>query len=558
MGGSLPFSAEGRAVHWSALDGETFDLLVVGGGITGVATAHDAACRGLSVALAEAGDFARGTSSRSSRLIHGGLRYLETLDLGLVSEALAERGRLLRLAPHLVHPLAFLFPVYRDDEVGPLKLWAGMWLYDVLALFRNIELHRMLGRGATLRQEPELRRDGLRAGALYYDAQVDDARLTLAVARAAHEAGARTVSHAEVVEFLRDVSGTIAGARLRDGRSGEEKEVRARAVLSAAGPWTDQVRRLADPGVSPRLRPTKGVHIVLPRARVRNREAIIFRSALDGRVMFVLPWGDLAYVGTTDTDLGSVPDEPRASPEDIAYLLQSANALLPDVRLSTEDVVSTWAGVRPLLAPEGEVGLSESQTSREHDVWRDPSGLVCIAGGKLTTYRVMAKDAADYVAGLLRREHGIESGQCFTEHLPLPGAPEEDWEPFRSRVRARAKKLRLSTATADHLARAYGTGALDLLGAIEREPALGEPILPSLRYVRAEIPYAVREEMPLSLEDLLQRRLHLFYEAPDGGLGAAPEIAARMAAAPGIGWDAEEVSAQLERYRQAVESARPR
>lgn len=556
---TLRFSPTTRALQWEALDQETFDVLVIGGGITGVAIARDAACRGLSVALVEARDFAHGTSSRSSRLIHGGLRYLETLDFGLVFEALNERRRLFRLAPHLVHPLPFLFPVFRGDEMGPLKLRAGMWLYDALALFRNIETHRMLDREATLRQEPSLRGEGLRGAALYYDAQVDDARLTLAVARGAHEAGALTVPHAEVTAFLKDASGRVSGARVRDRIRGGEKAVRARTVISATGPWTDRVRRLADPGVVPRLRPTKGVHIVLRRDRVGNRTAIVFRSAVDRRVMFVLPWGEFTYIGTTDTDIAAdqLVDQPIASPEDVAYLLDSANVLLPTVDLSESDVISTWAGIRPLVAPDTVESITASQTSREHEIWRDPSGLVCIAGGKLTTFRVMAKHAADTVAKLLQAEHGVQSGDCYTEHLPIPGAPEEAWDAFQERMRTLGSARGLNAATVDHLARAYGADALEILNRIGAEPALARPILHPLPYVWAEIPHVLRNEMPMTLEDVLQRRLHLLYEAPDGGAAVATEIARRMATEPGIQWDGAAIAEQVDRYLTTAAANRP-
>jgi len=366
-----PFSASARADHWDALRREEFDLLVVGGGITGAAAARDAAGRGLDVALVEAGDFATGTSSRSSRLVHGGLRYLETYDFALVFEASAERRRLLELAPHVVHPLPFLFPVYRGGPTPWLMLQAGMWLYDALSLFRNIHRHRTLSTGDVAREEPKLRRDGLSGAAKYYDAAVDDARLTLANARGAHEAGAAVVSHAEVVAFLNDGKG-VRGARVRDRITGDEVEVRARVTLNATGPWSDTVRRLADPAAKPRLRPTKGVHILVDRERIGNRNAITFQSPIDGRVMFVLPWGDFTYVGTTDTDYAGDPADVRADAADVEYLVTSANSVFPSAKLTAADVVSTWAGIRPLLAPRA-AGAKESATSREHEIWCDRS-----------------------------------------------------------------------------------------------------------------------------------------------------------------------------------------
>jgi glycerol-3-phosphate dehydrogenase len=550
------FSAEARAEHWNALGRGTWDLLVIGGGITGAGVARDAAGRGLRVALVDAGDIAHGTSSRSSRLIHGGLRYLETLDFRLVFEASAERRRLLALASHLVHPLPFLFPVFRKGPVGRRKLQAGMWLYDGLSLFRNIARHRMLSRKAVAEAEPALRTEDVVGAALYYDASVDDARLALANARGAHEAGAAIVPHAEVVGFLRD-GARVSGARVRDGIGGGFTTVRARVVLNATGPWSDEVRRMADPRAKPRLRTTKGVHIMVPRERLANRNAITFRSPIDGRVMFVLPWGDFSYVGTTDTDYRGSPSDVRADAEDVRYLLESANSIFPAAKLTDADVVSTWAGLRPLLAPlETDGGRSESATSREHEIWHDRGGLLNIAGGKLTTYRVMASEAADEAARILRERDGVESGKSRTEDLPLPAAPREPWDDFAAGIRAAAALVGLDEAAAIHLARFYGEEAASVIEEIRHDPSLGTRLVPTLPYLRAEIARAVRCEMTLTLEDLLVRRLHLFYEARDGGLGVAREVAERMAAEPGIGWDAAEVERQVERYRQAVADTR--
>ncbi|HEX8359994.1 MAG TPA: glycerol-3-phosphate dehydrogenase [Longimicrobium sp.] len=551
-----PFSAAARAGHWKALAGETWDLLVIGGGITGAGIARDAAGRGLRVALVEAGDLAHGTSSRSSRLIHGGLRYLETFDFRLVFEASAERRRLLALAPHLVHPLPFLFPVFRKGPVGRRKLQAGMWLYDGLSLFRNIARHRMLSRRAVAEAEPALRTEDVVGAALYYDASVDDARLSLANARGAHEAGAAVVPHAAVVGFLRD-GARVSGARVQDRLGGAVAEVRARVVLNATGPWSDVVRRLADPRAKPRLRPTKGVHIMVPRERLQNRNAITFRSPIDGRVMFVLPWGDFSYVGTTDTDYHGAPGDVRADEADVKYLLDSANSIFPGAKLTGGDVVSTWAGLRPLLAPpDTEGGRSESATSREHEIWTDRTGLLNVAGGKLTTYRVMAAEAADAAALILRERHGVESRESGTADLPLPAAPREPWDDFATRIRAAAAEVGLDEDAATHLARYYGDEASAVIDDVRRDPSLGTRLVASLPYLRAEITWAVRHEMTLTLEDLLVRRMHVFYEARDGGLDVAREVAERMAAEPGIGWSEGEVERQVERYRAAVAASR--
>ena len=551
-----PFSANARHAHLRALPEETWDLLIVGGGITGAAAARDAAGRGLRVALVEAGDFAGGTSGSSSRLIHGGLRYLATGGFHLVFEASAERRRLLDLASHLVHPLPFLYPVYRGGATGYRKLQAGMWLYDGLSLFRNIARHRMLRRDATLAQEPRLRADGLVGAARYYDASVDDARITLANARSAHEAGAAVVTHAAAVAFLRDGRG-VAGARVRDRlRPDTEVEVRARVVLNATGAWSDAVRRLADPAARPRLRPTKGVHILVRRDRLGNHNAITFQSPRDGRVMFVLPWGDFAYVGTTDTDYAGSPSDVRAEGEDVAYLLEAANAIFPGASLREDDVVSTWAGIRPLLAPRQEGKLTASATSREHEIWSDASGLLNIAGGKLTTYRVMAKQVVDVAAKALRQKHGVESGMSPTAFLQLPGDPREAWDSFRERLVAEAVAAGLGADTGGHLADAYGEDAAVVLASVRADASLAERLLPGHPFIQAEIPYAVQRDMALRLDDLLIRRLHLFYQAADGGLSIAAEVARRMGREPGLGWDEGEVSRQVAAYGEAVRRSR--
>ena len=550
------FSPASRARHWDSLPRERWDLLVVGGGITGAGIARDAAGRGLRTALVEAGDFARGTSGASSRLVHGGLRYLETGEIRLVFEALAERRRLLELAPHLVHPLPFLFPVYHGGPVGPHRLRAGMWLYDLLSLFRGVRRHRMLGPDEAAAREPALLREGLRGGAVYHDASVDDARLTLAVARGAHESGAAVVPYARVSGFLRDERDEVSGALVRDVLRGGETEVRARVVVNATGPWCDEVRRLADPGAPPRLRPTRGVHVMLRRERAGNRGALIFRSPVDGRVMFVLPWGEFTYVGTTDTDYTGPPDAAAADAADVRYLLDSANGIFPGANLTAGDVLSTWAGIRPLLAPGAHGGVAESATPREHAIWRDPGGLVSVAGGKLTTYRSMAEEAVDFAVRILRVEGVPEPGDSLTADFPLPGAPAEEWEAFVARIREAAARAGMGEETALRLARAHGEDAEEIVAAAEADPGLAEPVVPGLPYCWAEIPHAVKREMALTLEDLLRRRTQVFYETADGGMPVARAVAERMAAEPGLGWDAAEVDRQVDAYRRAVEATR--
>jgi len=528
---------------------EPVDVLVIGGGITGAGIARDAALRGFRTAVVDKGDFANGTSSHSSRLIHGGLRYLEQYEFHLVREASRERRVLLNVAPHLVHPLAFVLPSYRGARVPAWRLRAGLWLYDLLAGFRNVRLHRWLGRKGTLRLEPGLRDTDLQGAALYFDAQTDDARLTLATMRAAAQAGALVASHADVTALLKP-DGRIRGAAVRDVLSGQEYGVRALVVVNATGPWADQLRRLEAPDAEPLLRLTKGAHVAVPRQRLGHVRAMTLTSPLDGRVMFVLPWGDLSYIGTTDTDEDTSPDDVRATGEDAIYLLRSANWFFPTARLSPRDVVATWAGLRPLLRA-GALDVAPSATSREHRVVEGPGGLLTIAGGKLTTYRLMARDVVDRVAARLHALDGRpRAPRAPTDRLPLPGGETADLEGLVKAATQRGAR----ESTARYLVGAYGSEAAAVLNLVERDRALGQPIVAGRPEVWAEVTHAVEREMALRLSDVLIRRLHLFYATRDQGVSAAGAVADRMAAA--LGWDATRRDAELSDYRTQVARSR--
>lgn len=525
------------------------DLLVIGGGITGAGIARDAAMRGLRTILVEQGDLASGTSSRSSRLIHGGLRYLEQGDLRLVFEASRERRILLDTAPHLVRPLGFLFPVHRQRRWFLLRLAAGMWLYDALALFRNVRGHRMLGKRAALQAEPGLRARDLAGGARYYDAQCDDARLVVATARSAQQQGALLGSYMRV-EQLEIVDSRVRGVRVEDRLTGQRGVVRALTVVNATGPWTDYVRRLEFPHAEPLLRPTKGAHVVVPRQRLGNREALTLTSPIDGRIMFVLPWGDLSIIGTTDTDSGLAPDQVTADPADLVYLLRSANAYFPNARLTEADVMATWAGLRPLLA---ETGKSASQVSREHRIVQGPSGMWSIAGGKLTTYRRMAEEMVDHVVHELRHTFGVKTPTqpCRTATVPLPGGEARDLGPFRQS----GLELGLDPRTVDHIVAHFGTEAAAVYNLIREDRSLKESLHPDHPAVRAEVVHSTRRELPQTIADLLIRRLHLFYETPDHGEASARGVAELMA--PELGWSNEEKERQVERYHALAREGHP-
>lgn len=498
-----------------------FDLLVIGGGITGAGIAREAALRGLSTALVEARDFGEGTSSRSSRLIHGGLRYLEQGRVHLVWEALRERRILLRLAPHLVRPLPFILPVFKGDRVPRWKVSVGLALYDLLAAGGNVRRHRTLGKRDLLLAEPLIRERGLTGGAMYFDAQCDDSRLVVATVRAAAAHGARVANYMRVTGLIPTVAG-VRGAYLRDELSGESGEVRARMVVNATGPWADAIRRLEDARAAPLLRPTKGVHVVVPRARVGNRHAVIFTSPVDGRVMFVLPWGDWAYIGTTDTDSPLGPDAVSVDPADVIYLLRSANALFPSARLEPSDVIASWAGLRPLLAADP--SAKASAVSREHRIVRGPGGVFTIVGGKLTTWRRMAVQMTDLLVKTLgHHQHSRGRGPSETE--PLPGGETGVLEGFR----APGLELGLSEATVDHLLSHFGAETPALYKLCRQRPELAELLHPEHPAIGAEVVFAVEREFAMRVEDILSRRLHLTTETRDQGAAAVGRVTELLA-----------------------------
>lgn len=527
---------------------EPVDVLVVGGGATGAGIARDAALRGFRTALVDKGDFGSGTSSHSSRLIHGGIRYLEQFDFRLVREASRERRVLLTIAPHLVRPLAFLLPVYRGARVPAWKVRAGMWLYDLLATFHNVRMHRWLGPKATRRVEPSLRERDLEGAALYYDAQTDDARLVLATMRSAARAGALVANYAETTALLKP-DGRVRGATLRDELNGQVSTVRALVVVNAAGPWVDDVRRLDDPRAEPLLRLTKGVHVVVPRARLDHTHAVTLTSPIDGRVMFVLPWQEESYIGTTDTDALGSPDDQRATAEDVVYLLRSANAFFPLARLGPQDVVATWAGLRPLLRPAHDVAPSEA--SREHRIVESASGLLSIAGGKLTTYRVMACDMVDRVAASLHALDGRpRRAPPPTDRMPLPGGETADLEVLVEAAVARGA----SQTVARHLVYRYGSETAAVLNQVERDRALGAAIVAGQPDIWAEVAHAVEREMAVRLEDVLVRRLHLFYATRDQAVAPSAAVADFLARA--LGWDAGRRAREVTAYQAVVERSR--
>jgi glycerol-3-phosphate dehydrogenase len=552
------------------------DLLVIGGGITGAGVARDAARRGLRVVLVEMQDLASGTSSRSSKLVHGGLRYLQQYEFGLVFESVSERRVLSRIAPHLVHPLGFLFPVYERDELQLWKVNAGMWLYDVLALFRSHKLHRTLRRGRLAEVEPTLSQDELVGAPLYWDASTDDARLTLETALDAVAHGASVVPWCRAAAYRRDADGRLDSVEVVDELTGERRRIRAARVANCTGPWTDATLSLEGTGLSPDaprlLRRTKGVHAVVRRTALPVEHAIVMVHPRDRRVLFAIPWGDRTYLGTTDTDYEGDPNDVAAELPDIDYLLEATAAYFPGHPLGYDDVVATWAGVRPLVAPPAPgadapgAGVDESQVSREHTIREGDDGVITVAGGKLTTYRKMAQEIVDLVVRGLLAEGKVDRGALArppTDRVPLPGAdgwpeaePGEDDDPL-ARIARRAVEAgrgQVSPELARHLAATYGTRAPDLADRCAREPELARPLCPGRPEVLAQVDHAVDAELATRLVDVLIRRTQLFFRDPDQGLGAVDQIARRMAGR--LGWDDTRREDEVARYQQEVARAR--
>lgn len=541
-----PFSAAVRRENVERLARDKFDLLIIGGGITGAAVARDAALRGIRTALVERDDFGSGTSSRSSRLIHGGIRYLEYYQFKLVFEACSERCVMRQIAPRLVRPLPFLYPLYLGQKPAPWKLRMGLMLYDVLGLFRNVQRHRWLRPPEVREREPMVAGRGLLGAARFYDAQTDDARLTLITVKAAHRHGAVVVNHAPAVDLMK-ARGRIVGVVIRDEIDGREIETHARVVINATGVWGDHLRRMDSAYEGTMIRPTKGAHLVIPRERLRSRHAVVFDSPRDGRHVFLIPWGDFALIGTTDTDYAQGDlSNPAAGMQDVAYLLEAMQHAFPGAQLSEQDVISTFAGLRPLIfAPGGTYALS-----REHAITESPAGLITVAGGKLTTHRLMGEQLTDLAQARLAEDFGADfsaesaRSECRTR-TPLDGAQME-----RTPIKYVAG---LDYHTDEHLSEVYGGDAAWIQAYVEENPALGKPIAAGRPYLMAEALYAVQHEMALTLCDVLIRRTHVLHETRDGGLDNASAVVEVMA--PRLGWDEAEIECQMADYAKQVNLA---
>ncbi|HTR69218.1 MAG TPA: glycerol-3-phosphate dehydrogenase/oxidase [Mycobacteriales bacterium] len=541
MRGTAQLGPQAREDAWKALDGGHVEVLVIGGGVVGCGVALDAATRGLRSALVEARDLASGTSSRSSKLIHGGLRYLEQMDFALVREALHERELVLsRLAPHLVKPVSFLYPLTHHGWER-LYVGAGLALYDTLGGARSVPRHRHLTRRGARALAPALRRDALVGGIRYYDAQCDDARYALTVARTAAVYGAVVRPSTEVIGFVRE-GGRITGAVLRDTETGATCTVTTGVVINATGVWTDDVQRLADSRGEFKVRASKGIHIVVPRDRISSSTGIILRT--EESVLFVIPWGEYWIIGTTDHDWHYDKAHPAASKVDIDYLLTRLNEVLA-VPLTRADISGVYAGLRPLLSGEHE---ETSQLSREHAISRSPRGMVSVAGGKYTTYRVMAKDAVDAAVGDL----GRHTPPCVTEQIALIGA--DGYHALANQAESLATDLGLARWRVDHLLDRFGALIDDVLAPAVEDPSWLEPVPGAGTYLMAEVRYAATHEAALHVDDVLTRRTRISIETDHRGVVSAPAVAAALATV--LGWDEETREREVETYVARVGAER--
>ncbi len=552
-------SSSTRARNISLMESEQFDVLVIGGGITGAGVALDAVARGYKVALVEKGDFASGTSSKSTKLVHGGIRYLPNFDFALVREALLERGLLLRNAPFLVHPVGFVLPIYKGDRhpVGlpfttpwgiglGLILDIGLWMYDGLAGRYNVKRHRRLSRKEVMRLAPALVTENLKQGFIYYDGQTNDARLTMAVLRTAVQYGATIANYTEVTSFVTE-NGKVCGVHVRDNLGNQNFIARARHIVNATGVFAEEIEALTDAGSLVHVEPSKGVHLVFSREDVKiGNDAIVLPETDDKRILFLVPWESRAVFGTTDTGSGDL-DHPTATRDDITYLLHHLNRYL-SVNLTADDIISVYAGYRPLLRARSSEH-STAKLSRTHAVLQNSSGLVTIVGGKMTTYRRMAQDTVD----VLSRRDGSTSMPHPTTSLPLSGSA--GWPAAQRDLEVKGAALGLSPSTISHLGESYGSLASSLLSLIVSDATLGTRLIEDLPYLRAEVVYACRHEMAMTLDDVLARRTSIILEDRDRGAGIVDEVAALMAQE--LDWSPEQQKTMIEAYRATLQQQMP-
>ncbi len=538
-----PMSTHTRTAALEAMETEELDILVIGGGVTGTGAALDAVTRGLNTGLVEMRDWASGTSSRSTKLLHGGLRYLEMLDFGLVREALRERGLVMqKLAPYLTRPIPFIYPLTHKGWER-LYVGSGILLYDVMArekgASKGVPNHKHLSKSTIMKLFPGLDPDVCVGAIRYYDGQVDDARHTMLLARTAASHGAHVASRAQVTELLRD-AGRVVGAVVRDLETGKDHTVRARAVINATGVWTDEMQELLGEEGEFTVKASKGIHILVPRDRIKAKVGMILRTPTS--VLFTIPWHNHWIIGTTDTEYDLDKADPTASAEDIEYVLGQANRVLKQ-KLTKDDIVGTYAGLRPLVAGQAD---TTAKLSREHLVIETTPGMIVVAGGKYTTYRVMAYDTVDAALESM----GKQAGPCITKDVPIVGV--DGYHAAWNRRELMAEKTGLHVGRIEHLLKRYGSLSEDVLALSEEDASLLEPLPVADSYLKAEVVYATREEGALHLEDVLVRRSHINIEVQDRGRAAAPVVADLMAKE--LGWSDEQRDAELEAYLTRIDA----
>ncbi|MDX2042903.1 MAG: glycerol-3-phosphate dehydrogenase/oxidase [Acidobacteriota bacterium] len=544
------FSWRSRLDSLERFKREVFDVLIIGGGITGAGLALDAAARGLKTALVEKRDFAAGTSSRSTKLIHGGLRYLEQFDFALVREALLERAVLERIAPHQTEAFPFVIPIYADRRRNydhPLKMRAGLILYDLLAGHQLFSGHRRLSRQEALTLAPQLDPNGLKGAFVYYDALTNDSRLVIEIIKAANQQGAAIANYAKVESYLRDANGKITGARLLDELSGERIELRAAVTINATGVWMEEMIRLDGgnaEGLKKKLRPAKGIHLTIAANRLRVGAAWLIPSLTGHRFYFVVPWEGRVNIGTTDTDYEGGKDFPQAEHDEVAEILNAINSYFPEANLDTSDVISAWAGLRPLISDAN--AKDTTKVSRKEEMIETADGLISIAGGKLTTYRAMAEHGIDLALKRLG-----SAAKATTKDIPISGGEMSRVE-LEQTARQIAAHYNLPNAITRHLVFSYGSNFDALVRLMLDDERLREPLVAGLPHVKAELIYAARHEMAVSLTDALTRRTRLAMLAGSSSLEIAPVAADLMA--DELGWDAAERARQLDLF--AAEFAR--
>ncbi|MFY9558350.1 MAG: glycerol-3-phosphate dehydrogenase/oxidase [Blastocatellia bacterium] len=553
MAETLPtpkFLTLSRASNLDRMRREVFDLAVIGGGITGAGIALDAASRGLTVALIEKRDFASGTSSRSSKLIHGGLRYLEQFNFGLVRESLHERAALSRMAPHLSRPLEFLVPVYSSSERSPLgsnklKLTVGLWLYDLLAGRQNIGRHRWLPRDDALKLSPALDPDGLRGAFCYYDCLTDDARLVIEVIKTASAYGAVVANYARANAFGNS-NGRITSVNVEDVFGRSSLNLRAKVMVNATGVWSDEVSRLSDAAASRKLRPSKGIHVIVPSEKINIKSAALIPSIGERRFLFVIPWQGRTLIGTTDTDYQGDLDEPIAESVEVERVMASAARAFPGANLTIEDVISTFAGLRPLIAGDG---ASTKELSRKEEIFEDKSGLITMTGGKLTTWRRMSERVVDRVVDRLENVEGERfprRHQSVTERIRLAGGPANGEPEVVTRI---STEFGVDPSTVEHLLECYGANYRVILELTRESEQLESILTAGLAHIEAEVVYTARYEMAATVEDFLSRRSRIELLARDHGRSCAARVAILLSHE--LGWSPAETQNALAEFVQA-------